>query len=139
MHHKGARTYTQEQVNYDERILFIDRSAGSGVDIIAKGWEENHWARPTIKDSYFPSEETELILDLLKEGDQGTTQTTTQKSDQKIIMAIKENPKITRAELQNITGLSESGVKKILRQLQQKGLLSRIGPDKGGHWEIIDK
>ena len=60
-------------------------------------------------------------------------------SDQKIIMAIKENPKITRAELQNITGLSESGVKKILRQLQQKGLLSRIGPDKGGHWEIIDK
>ena len=121
----------------------IDRSAGSGADIIAKGWKENHWARPTIKDSYFPSEETELILDLLKEGDQGTTQTTTQKSDQKsdqkIIMAIKENSKITRAELQNITGLSESGVKKILRQLQQKGLLSRIGPDKGGHWEIIDK
>ena len=82
-------------------------------------------------------------MDLLKEGDQGTTQTTTQKSDQKsdqkIIMAIKENSKITRAELQNITGLSESGVKKILRQLQQKGLLSRIGPDKGGHWEIIDK
>ena len=35
-------------------------------------------------------------------------------SDRKIIMAIKENPKITRAELQNITGLSESGVKKIL-------------------------
>ena len=54
-------------------------------------------------------------------------------------MVIKENPKITRAELQNITGLSESGVKKILRQLQQKGLLNRIGPDKGGHWEIIDK
>ncbi|MBO7457911.1 MAG: winged helix-turn-helix transcriptional regulator [Paludibacteraceae bacterium] len=49
-------------------------------------------------------------------------------------MAIKENPKITRTELQNITGLSESGVKKILRQLQQKGLLRRIGPDKGGHW-----
>ena len=121
------------------RFIGFGEKAGSGADIIAKGWEENHWARPTIKDSYFPSEETELIWDLLKEGDQGTTQTTTQKSDQKIIMAIKENPKITRAELQNITGLSESGVKKILRQLQQKGLLSRIGPDKGGHWEIIDK
>ena len=100
------------------RFIGFGEKAGSGADIIAKGWEENHWARPTIKDSYFPSEETELIWDLLKEGDQGTTQTTTQKSDQKsdqkIIMAIKENPKITRAELQNITGLSESGVKKIL-------------------------
>jgi len=59
-----THTYIQEQINYDERILFIDRSAGSGADIIAKGWKENHWARPTIKDSYFPSEETELILDL---------------------------------------------------------------------------
>ena len=137
MHCKGAHAYTQEQINYDER------KAGSGADVIAKGWEENHWARPTITEQSIQPEYTELILDLLKEGDQGTTQTTTQKSDQKsdqkIIMAIKENPKITRAELQNITGLSESGVKKILRQLQQKGLLSRIGPDKGGHWEIIDK
>ena len=99
------------------RFIGFGEKAGSGADIIAKGWEENHWARPTIKDSYFPSEETELILDLLKEGDQGTTQPpqkSDQKSDQKIIMAIKENPKITRAELQNITGLSESGVKKIL-------------------------
>ena len=116
---------------------------GSGADIIAKGWEENHWARPTITEQSIHPEYTELILDLLKDGDQGTTQTTTQKSDQKsdqkIIMVIKENPKITRAELQNITGLSESGVKKILRQLLQKGLLSSIGPDKGGHWEIIDK
>ena len=113
MHCKGAHAYTQEQINYDER------KAGSGADIIAKGWEENHWARPTITEQSIQPEYTELILDLLKEGDQGTTQTTTQKSDQKsdqkIIMAIKENPKITRAELQNITGcLSESGVKKIL-------------------------
>ena len=77
MHYKGAHTYTQEQINYDERILIIDRSAGIGADIIAKGWEENHWARPTIKDSYFPSEETELILDLLKEGGQTGGQSTT--------------------------------------------------------------
>ena len=60
------------------RFIGFGEKAGSGADIIAKGWEENHWARPTIKDSYFPSEETELILDLLKEGGQGTTQTTTQ-------------------------------------------------------------
>ena len=105
-HEKGVRTYTQELINYDARILINDRSAGSrskcrnpllqnmfrfigfgekagsGADIIAKGWEENHWARPTIKDSYFPSEETELILDLLKEGGQTGGQSTT-KTDSK--------------------------------------------------------
>ena len=60
------------------RFIGFGEKAGSGADIIAKGWEENHWARPTIKDSYFPSEETELILDLLKEGGQTGGQSTTQ-------------------------------------------------------------
>ena len=64
------------------RFIGFGEKAGSGADIIAKGWEENHWARPTIKDSYFPSEETELILDLLKEGGQTGGQSTT-KTDSK--------------------------------------------------------
>jgi hypothetical protein len=44
------------------RFIGLREKAGSGADIIAKGWEENHWARPTIKDSYFPSEEIYTIL-----------------------------------------------------------------------------
>ena len=60
------------------RFIGFGEKAGSGADIIAKGREENHWARPRIKDSYFPSEETELILDLLKEGGQTGGQSTTQ-------------------------------------------------------------
>ena len=111
MHHKGAHTYTQEQINYDERILFIDRSAGSGADIIAKGWEENHWARPTIKDSYFPSEETELILDLLKEGGQTGGQksgrSTTKKTTEKVLDLLKSNPYLTNREMADMLTLSD--------------------------------
>lgn len=112
-------------------------------------WEKKFHTLPKLEDN-LQINFTELTFSGMKnngedgqkggqKSDQKGDQKSDQKSDQKIIMAIKENPKITRAELQNITGLSESGVKKILRQLQQKGLLSRIGPDKGGHWEIIDK
>ena len=147
MHYKGAHTYILEQINYDER------KAGRGADIIAKGWEENHWARPTIKDSYFPSEETELILDLLKEGDKGTPQTTTQKSDQKsvqksdqksvqksvqkIVDFISENPNITTQEMANLLGINRSIVARHIKTLQEKGIIQRVGPDKGGHWEIL--
>ena len=35
------------------------------------------------------------------------------------------------------TGLSQSGVKKVIRKLKDANLLRRIGPDKGGHWEVI--
>ena len=138
-----AHTYTQEQINYDERILFIDRLAGSGADIIAKGWEENHWARPTIKDSYFPSEETELILDLLKEGGQigGQTsgQSTTEKTTEKVLDLLKSNPYLTNREMADMLTLSEDGVFYQIKKLKAKGIIVRIGGDKGGHWEIIDK
>ena len=37
------------------------------------------------------------------------------------------------AELCNITS---DGIKWQLKSLQDKGILRRIGPDRGGHWEI---
>ena len=53
-------------------------------------------------------------------------------------MAIKDNKAITIRELQEMSGLSESGVKKIIRQLRQDNLIKRIGGNKGGLWEVID-
>ena len=64
------------------------------------------------------------------------TQKVTKKSNQKILSAISDNPNITIRELQDLLGLSESGVKKVISQLKKQGLLLRIGPQKGGHWEI---
>jgi ATP-dependent DNA helicase RecG len=36
-----------------------------------------------------------------------------------------------------VKGVTENGVKSILQTLRQKGLLKRIGPDKGGYWEVV--
>ncbi len=58
------------------------------------------------------------------------------KSNQKIFLAMQRNPLITIRELQDETGLSESGVKKIIRQLKADGLVQRIGGAKGGRWEV---
>lgn len=59
-----------------------------------------------------------------------------QKSNQKILSSIRLNPSITIRELQKDTGLSESGVKNVIRQLKAEGLIQRIGGDNGGHWEV---
>ena len=65
-----------------------------------------------------------------------SNQKSNQKSNRKILVAMRRNPKVTIRELQEETGLSESGVKKIIRQLRGEGLVQRIGGAKGGHWEV---
>lgn len=58
------------------------------------------------------------------------------KSKEKILRLIAENPKISTDVLADLTGLSVSGVEKNLRQLKQQNLIRRIGPAKGGYWEV---
>ena len=58
------------------------------------------------------------------------------KTTQKILDLIRENPHITRKELAGLVGLSEEGVKFNLNKLKKEKFLKRIGPDKGGHWEV---
>jgi len=33
--------------------------------------------------------------------------------------------------------LSRAGVEKIVKKLKQERRISRVGPDKGGHWEVV--
>jgi ATP-dependent DNA helicase RecG len=61
---------------------------------------------------------------------------TTQKTAQKILDMIATNPSISRKELAIRIGITADGIKYHLVNLQKNGPLKRIGPDKGGHWEI---
>ena len=67
---------------------------------------------------------------------QKTIQKTTQKSTQRIIRLIRHNPQITRQELAIELGISDSGVKYHLKKMKAEDLIRRVGPDKGGHWEV---
>ena len=53
-----------------------------------------------------------------------------------IIDAIRLNPKISLDELASLIGKSKRTIQRIVKNSDQ---IKRIGPDKGGHWEIIDK
>ncbi|MFH2084647.1 MAG: winged helix-turn-helix transcriptional regulator, partial [Candidatus Omnitrophota bacterium] len=57
---------------------------------------------------------------------------------QKIIDAILENPAITIKELARKLGLSQDSIKHRVLVLKKKGVIKRVGPDKGGHWEVIN-
>ena len=74
---------------------------------------------------------------MLKQGDRMAGDNTTQKTREKILALIKDSPVITTDELAEKIGISTKGIEWQLKKLQEEGILKRIGPDKGGHWEIV--
>ena len=71
---------------------------------------------------------------------QKTPQKTPQKPtelEQKILNVIREKPTISRAEIAKKLKVSENTIKEYLEKLKSKSFLKRIGPDKGGYWEIL--
>ena len=60
-------------------------------------------------------------------------------NERRILELISENPHITYKELSLNIGIAEKNIYTNIEKLKEKGLLRRIGPDKGGHWEIIEK
>lgn len=63
---------------------------------------------------------------------------TREKTMEKIIFAIRENPTITASVLAESLSITVKGVEWQLKKFQDQGIIRRVGPDKGGHWEVID-
>ena len=59
-----------------------------------------------------------------------------EKSREKIVRLLRENCNMTTVTLAEALGSSTKAVEKHLSKLKSDGVLSRIGPDKGGHWEV---
>lgn len=61
------------------------------------------------------------------------------KNEIKILKLIENNRFITIKELSQSLKISNLSVYRNIRKLKAIGVLKRVGPDKGGHWEIIEK
>lgn len=68
-----------------------------------------------------------------------TTQKSTQKNAQKILSLLRQNPTITRTQIAVAARLTPDSVKWNLDKLKASGIIRRVGPDRGGHWEIIEE
>ena len=69
---------------------------------------------------------------------QKMSQKTSQKTSQKIIDLIKEDPNISTQDMADIIGIDRRNIARNLKKLQENGIVKRIGPDKGGYWEVVN-
>jgi len=58
------------------------------------------------------------------------------KSSVKILELLADTPKMTISQLAKALGISTRAVEKQIAKLQQSDQLKRIGPAKGGHWQV---
>lgn len=65
------------------------------------------------------------------------TNDTISKNDTKILNLIRENPSITQAELKEKLQVSIVTVKRLMADLQKRGLIERQGSSRKGKWIII--
>lgn len=60
-------------------------------------------------------------------------------NQRKILSAIEQNPSAPQEGIAQVVGINRANVAKNLKKLVEMGLVKRIGPDRGGHWEVVKK
>ena len=58
------------------------------------------------------------------------------KTSGKILAALKLDGELTIPGLAGLIDVTERSIERNIRKLQEQGRLRRIGPAKGGHWEV---
>lgn len=101
------------------------------------------------RDFWFEFPFSSAYLDSLASGEGPTTSRSTgearekprekprEKTRDKVLALIAELPRITTAELAERIGVTAKGIEWQLGNLRAEGRIRRVGPARGGHWEIL--
>ena len=55
----------------------------------------------------------------------------------KILYKIMQDNTITQQKLSELVGITTKNIRNNIKKLKEKDLLQRIGPDKGGYWQVF--
>ena len=58
-------------------------------------------------------------------------------NQRKILSCIADSPYMSAVEMADVVGISSRKVEENLAKLKSKGIIERVGPDKGGYWKIL--
>jgi ATP-dependent DNA helicase RecG len=129
------------------RVDIIEK-AGTGFTRMRHALKQEGFPEPEITDDsfFFITFKRVYNLELLSqklntdtsEATQKTILKTSLKTSLKIYELLKNNPKLSFSELSDSLGMSINGIKWNIEKLRTQGRLRRIGPDKGGHWEVLE-
>ena len=114
---------------------------GSGIrrmrDFMRKaGLREPHFEMANFFRAIFYRNPEYSLKPVAEKSIQESIQKGIQKSNEKVLGLIKDSPSITTYEMAESLGMSRVGIAKVIKKLKERGQIKRIGPDKGGYWEV---
>ena len=101
--------------------------AGTGVNRSIRGIESFGLDSPLIEQTYEPSRTT-ITINLKKMRSKDVKET--------IIKMIKEDPNVSIDTMSSETGLSRNKIYSMLKEMTESDIIRRVGPSRGGRWEI---
>ena len=111
---------------------------GEGFDRICREQEANGANVPSFRTDEFILKITVPKVAEKVQKQTGNVTDTSQKTSQKIIDMIKEDPYISTSKMAEIIGVDRRNIARNIKKLQEQGVVRRVGPDKGGFWEVIE-
>ena len=129
------------------RMVGYGENLGSGFPLILDAWKQAGWDTPVLNNK-FELDMVELVLTLSAVSEKSPSSTVEmtpsaelddgEKSREKIINIIRNNPTVTQLELSNMLKISPKAIEKHIKNLREDGIIRRVGPDNGGHWEVTN-
>jgi len=58
-------------------------------------------------------------------------------SQKRILLLLRQNTRLSALELAEEVGISSRKIEQNIARLKESGILRRIGPAKGGYWEVL--
>jgi ATP-dependent DNA helicase RecG len=122
-------------VSYIAKGLLPYRGLGSGIKRALEDWPEIDFSDDR-DGCLFTATVHRKELAGSAEPEAGSEKSS-EKSSEKILGLLKVNPQLSAREIADLIGITQRAVEKQISKLRDENRIRRVGPDKGGHWEII--
>ena len=118
------------------RAYKLVKEFGEGVDRMFREMEEAGNPAPEYRQNEFMVYAT-LRQNMSDRQKKDLPTRTTEKTTEKILSLMRNNPSITTKELASNCGLTPDGIYFHTKRMKEKGLIKRIGGRKDGYWIIL--
>ena len=132
-------------------LVKIGERSGMGLSQLYGNWEEAGYARPQLSESFSPertkveievevAEKRGEVAEKVAENRNEVAEKVAEKlseTNERIIALIRSNAHITQKMLSEAIGLTRQYVGRCMDSLQARNIIRRVGPDKGGYWEVV--
>jgi len=120
-------------VSYVAKGVLPYKGLGSGIQRALEDWSEIDFIDDRDRCLFIATVHRKEMKSSMKSSVKSSVKTSV-----RVVDLLRQTPEMTIPDLAENLALSTRAVEKQIARLREEGRIRRIGPDKGGHWEVIE-